>query len=127
MPGVLRIGADLVELEKPLRLWVNDLWMAVFYFFVGLEIKREFVEGELASRQQEAVLPVAAAIGGMAAPAPIDAPVNRGDPVALRRWAILSSAADIAFAIGNLMLLGSRVPRLSSCIFPRWPSPTTSG
>jgi NhaA family Na+:H+ antiporter len=107
-PGVLRIGADLVVLDKPLLLWVNDLWMAVFFFLVGLEIKREFVEGELASRQQ-AVLPAAAAIGGMAVPALIYAFVNWGDPVALRGWAI-PSATDIAFAIGILMLLGSRVP-----------------
>jgi Na+:H+ antiporter, NhaA family len=107
-PGVLRVGADLVVLEKPLLLWVNDLWMAVFFFLVGLEIKREFVEGELASWQR-AVLPAAAAIGGMAMPALIYAAVNWGDAAALRGWAI-PSATDIAFAIGILMLLGSRVP-----------------
>ena len=107
-PGVLSIGAQFLVLEKPLLLWVNDLWMAVFFFLVGLEIKREFVEGELASWQQ-AVLPAVAAVGGMAAPALIYTLVNWGDPVALRGWAI-PSATDIAFAIGILMLLGSRVP-----------------
>lgn len=105
--GEVRIGDKLV-LAKPLILWVNDLWMAGFFFLVGLEIKREFVEGELASRGQ-AVLPAAAALGGMAVPAAIYALINLGDPVALRGWAI-PSATDIAFAIGIVMLLGSRVP-----------------
>jgi NhaA family Na+:H+ antiporter len=91
-----------------LLLWVNDLWMAVFFFLVGLEIKREFVEGELASRKQ-AILPAAAALGGMLVPAGIYALINLGDPVALRGWAI-PAATDIAFAIGIVMLLGSRVP-----------------
>lgn len=107
-PGEVRIGADWLVLAKPLILWVNDLWMAVFFFLVGLEIKREFVEGELASRAQ-AVLPAAAALGGMVVPALIYAAINAGDPVALRGWAI-PAATDIAFAIGIVMLLGSRVP-----------------
>jgi NhaA family Na+:H+ antiporter len=107
-PGEVRIGGDALVLAKPLLVWVNDLWMAVFFFLVGLEIKREFVEGELASRRQ-AVLPAAAALGGMIVPALIYAAVNRGDAVALRGWAI-PAATDIAFAIGILMLLGSRVP-----------------
>ncbi|MFX7879415.1 Na+/H+ antiporter NhaA, partial [Acinetobacter baumannii] len=76
----------LVVLSKPLLLWVNDLWMAVVFFLVGLEIKREFVEGELASRKQ-AILPAAAALGGMVVPAAIYALINLGDPVALRGWA----------------------------------------
>ena len=67
LPGSLVIGETLV-LQKPLLIWVNDLWMAVFFFVVGLEIKRELVEGELASRAQ-AILPAAAALGGMAVPA----------------------------------------------------------
>jgi len=108
IPGELRISGDWLVLAKPLLVWVNDLWMAVFFFLVGLEIKREFVEGELASFKQ-AVLPAAAALGGMAAPALIYAAINHGDPVALRGWAI-PAATDIAFAIGILMLLGSRVP-----------------
>ena len=107
-PGELRIGGDALVLSKPLLVWVNDLWMALFFFLVGLEIKREFVEGELASRRQ-ALLPAAAALGGMLLPALIYAAVNRDDAVALRGWAI-PAATDIAFTIGVLMLLGSRVP-----------------
>lgn len=107
VPGSVVVGQTLV-LEKPLLVWVNDLWMAVFFFLVGLEIKREFVEGELASRSQ-ALLPALAALGGMAVPAAIYAAVNWGDAVALRGWAI-PSATDIAFAIGVVTLLGSRVP-----------------
>ena len=106
-PGELVIGNTLV-LEKPLLVWVNDLWMAVFFFLVGLEIKREFVEGELVDRRQ-AVLPLAAAFGGMAVPAAIYSAVNWGDAQALKGWAI-PAATDIAFAIGILMLLGARVP-----------------
>jgi NhaA family Na+:H+ antiporter len=106
-PGALVIGKTLV-LEKSLLVWVNDLWMAVFFFLVGLEIKREFVEGELADRRQ-AVLPMVAALGGMAAPALIYSAINWGDPQALKGWAI-PAATDIAFAIGVVMLLGSRVP-----------------
>ena len=100
--------AGLVTLSKPLVVWVNDLWMAIFFFLVGLEIKREFVEGELASRSQ-ALLPALAALGGMVVPAAIYAAMNWGDSVALRGWAI-PSATDIAFAIGVVTLLGSRVP-----------------
>lgn len=107
VPGSVVVGQSLV-LEKPLLVWVNDLWMAVFFFLVGLEIKREFVEGELATRSQ-ALLPALAALGGMAVPAAIYAAINWGDPVALRGWAI-PSATDIAFAIGVVTLLGSRVP-----------------
>jgi Na+:H+ antiporter, NhaA family len=113
LQGTVRVG-DVLLLEKPLLIWVNDLWMAVFFFLVGLEIKREFVEGELSARQQQ-VLPMVAALGGMAVPAGIYALINAGDPVALRGWAI-ASATDIAFAIGVLTLLGSRVP-LSLKIF----------
>ncbi len=107
MPGSVSVGTWL-SFEKPLLVWVNDLWMAVFFFLVGLEIKREFVEGELASPRQ-ALLPAAAALGGMVVPAAIYATFNWSDPQALRGWAI-PSATDIAFAIGVLMLLGSRVP-----------------
>jgi NhaA family Na+:H+ antiporter len=108
VPGELRIGGNLLVLAKPLVVWINDLWMAVFFFLVGLEIKRELLAGELADRRQ-ARLPVAAALGGMAVPALIYAAINAGDAVALRGWAI-PSATDIAFAVGVLMLLGSRVP-----------------
>ncbi|MEP6505113.1 MAG: Na+/H+ antiporter NhaA [Betaproteobacteria bacterium] len=108
IPGELRFGGDALVLAKPLIVWVNDLWMAVFFFLVGLEIKREFLAGELATRAQ-AVLPAVAALGGMVAPALIYAAINHADSVALRGWAI-PAATDIAFAIGILMLLGARVP-----------------
>ena len=108
LPGELRIGASWLVLAKPLVVWVNDLWMAVFFFLVGLEIKRELLAGELASLKQ-ALLPAGAAFGGMVVPALIYAGINWGDAVALRGWAI-PSATDIAFALGILMLLGSRAP-----------------
>ena len=108
LPGELRIGGDLLVLSKPLLVWVNDLWMAIFFFLVGLEIKREALEGELASLRQ-AVLPVAAALGGMAVPGAIYAALHWHDPVALRGWAI-PTATDIAFALCVLTLLGRRVP-----------------
>lgn len=106
--GEVRIGGDVLVLKKPLIVWVNDLWMAVFFLLVGLEIKREFVAGELASLKQ-AVLPAVAALGGMVVPALIYVGFNWSDAQALRGWAI-PAATDIAFAIGILMLLGSRVP-----------------
>ncbi len=106
--GEVRIGGDWLVLSKPLLLWVNDLWMAVFFFLVGLEIKREVLTGELASVKQ-AALPLVAAVGGMLVPALIYLALNHADPVALRGWAI-PTATDIAFALGILMLLGSRVP-----------------
>ena len=79
-PGELRLGSDWLLLSKPLLHWVNDLWMAVFFFLVGLEIKREMLQGDLASPRQ-AMLPMGAALGGMALPALIYAAVNAGDPV----------------------------------------------
>lgn len=108
MRGEVRIANDWLVLSKPLLLWVNDLWMAVFFFVVGLEIKREVLAGELASVKR-ASLPIAAALGGMVVPALIYVAFNHGDPVAMRGWAI-PTATDIAFALGILMLLGSRVP-----------------
>ncbi|MEZ5561469.1 MAG: Na+/H+ antiporter NhaA [Gammaproteobacteria bacterium] len=108
LPGEVRIGEDWLVLSKPLVTWVNDLWMAVFFFLVGLEIKRELVDGELASLRQ-AVLPAGAALGGMLVPALIYVATNYGDDIALRGWAI-PAATDIAFALAILMVLGSRVP-----------------
>ncbi|HEY0817502.1 MAG TPA: Na+/H+ antiporter NhaA, partial [Rhizobacter sp.] len=108
IPGEVRIGHDALVLSKPLILWVNDLWMAVFFLLVGLEIKRELLAGELSTVPQ-AMLPAVAALGGMVVPAGIYAAINWHDPIALRGWAI-PAATDIAFALGILMLLGSRVP-----------------
>ena len=106
--GELRVADPWLVLSKPISVWVNDLWMAVFFFLVGLEIKREMLAGELSSMKQ-AALPVAAAIGGMVVPALIYAGVNHADASALRGWAI-PMATDIAFALGVLVLLGDRVP-----------------
>ena len=108
MQGEVRIADPWLVLAKPLVVWVNDLWMAVFFFLVGLEIKREVMAGALASVRQ-AALPIAAALGGMIVPAAIYAGINQGDAMALRGWAI-PMATDIAFALGVVVLLGSRVP-----------------
>lgn len=106
--GELRVGGDWLVLSKSLLHWVNDLWMAVFFFLVGLEIKRELLKGELACMRQ-AMLPAGAALGGMLMPALIYAAINAGNHAALRGWAI-PAATDIAFALGILVLLGRRVP-----------------
>ena len=103
-----RIGIGDWKIEKPLILWINDGLMAVFFLLVGLELKREILFGELSDRRK-IVLPLAGAIGGMAIPAAIYAWINWGDPVAMNGWAI-PAATDIAFALGILAILGSRVP-----------------
>jgi len=105
-PVEIRIGA--LEIAKPLLLWINDGLMAVFFFLVGLELKRELVEGEL-SDKRNIVLPGVGAIGGMAVPAMVYIFFNAGDSTAMSGWAI-PAATDIAFALGVLSLLGSRVP-----------------
>jgi len=105
-PVEVRIGA--LQIAKPLFLWVNDGLMAVFFFLVGLELKREFLEGEL-SRPANVLLPAIGAIGGIAVPVGIYAALNWGDPRDMQGWAI-PAATDIAFALGILTLLGSRVP-----------------
>ncbi len=103
----IHIG-DLLVIDKPLLLWVNDGMMAVFFFLVGLELKREFMEGEL-SNVKKVVLPALGAIGGMIVPALIYVGFNYNNEIGLHGWAI-PAATDIAFALGVLALLGNRVP-----------------
>lgn len=105
LPVEIRIGPLLVA--KPLLLWINDGLMAVFFFLVGLELKREIMEGEL-SDPSSIVLPAVGALGGMAVPAIIYSCINWGDGIAIKGWAI-PAATDIAFALGILLLLGNRI------------------
>jgi NhaA family Na+:H+ antiporter len=105
-PVEVRIGG--LEIAKPLLLWVNDGLMAVFFFLVGLEVKREILEGEL-SRPSNVLLPALGAVGGIVAPVGIYVLFNYGDSVGMNGWAI-PAATDIAFALGILMILGKRVP-----------------
>lgn len=97
-----------LQIAKPLLLWVNDGLMAVFFFLIGLEVKREVMEGHLSSLSQIA-LPGIAAVGGMVVPALVFIAFNQGDSFAMKGWAI-PTATDIAFALGVISLLGNRCP-----------------
>lgn len=105
-PAIVQVGSFIIQ--KPLVMWVNDGLMAIFFLLVGLEIKREVLEGHLSS-VQKILLPSISALGGLVVPAAIYAIINQHTPQAMAGWAI-PCATDIAFALGVIMLLGKRIP-----------------
>ena len=104
----ITLGTDSFGLKLSVLHWINDVLMAIFFFFVSLEIKREFIQGEL-SNPKQALLPIIGAVGGMVVPALFYIFINYSDNTTLNGWAI-PSATDIAFSLGVLSLLGKRVP-----------------
>lgn len=104
----VQISVGTFEIAKPLLLWINDGLMALFFFLVGLELKREFIEGDL-SQPGQVTLPAIGALGGMLIPALCYVAFNYNDPDAINGWAI-PTATDIAFALGILSIIGSKVP-----------------
>lgn len=108
LKSYLLLGTETFGLKLSVLHWINDVLMAIFFFLVSLEIKREFVQGEL-SNPKQAMLPIIGAVGGMVIPALIYILINLNDTITLKGWAI-PSATDIAFSLGVLSLLGKRVP-----------------
>ena len=106
VPVAIQIGK--LEIAKPLLLWINDGLMAIFFFLIGLELKREFIEGELSNRSQ-IVMPLLGALGGMVVPALIYVYFNINDSIGIKGWAI-PAATDIAFALGVITVFGTRAP-----------------
>ena len=108
LKSYITLGTSSFGLKLTVIHWINDVLMAVFFFLVSLEIKREFIQGEL-SNPKQALLPIIGAVGGMLVPALVYIFINLGDSTTLNGWAI-PSATDIAFSLGVLSLLGKRVP-----------------
>ena len=108
LKSYITVGSDSFGLKLSVLHWINDVLMAIFFFLVSLEIKREFIQGEL-SNPKQALLPIIGAVGGMVVPAGIYILLNLNDSTRLNGWAI-PSATDIAFSLGVLSLLGKRVP-----------------
>jgi NhaA family Na+:H+ antiporter len=108
LQNYITLGTEKFGLKLSLIHWINDVLMAIFFFLVSLEIKREFLQGEL-SNPKQALLPIIGAVGGMLVPALFYILINFSDPATLKGWAI-PSATDIAFSLGVLSLLGKRVP-----------------